>query len=134
MELQNEVLTTKTSIINNSTMYNKRPSLEQQLKVNRTRKILLIFICILLVSDYKKRFNLSIFYFFFQVLSFINFIFVLYSYAIKDSFEDQTPSTSSQLVSILISFVYYGFGLLVTYRYYQTGLLVVCNNSFFFKK
>ncbi len=70
---------------------------------------------------------------FFQVLSFINFIFVLYSYAIKDSFEDQTPNSSSQLVSILISFVYYGFGFLVTYRYYQTGLLVVCNNSFFSK-
>jgi len=51
MELQNEVLTTKTSVINDSTVSNKPPSLEQQPEVNRTRKILLIFIGILLVSD-----------------------------------------------------------------------------------
>ncbi|CAF2361054.1 unnamed protein product [Rotaria sp. Silwood2] len=74
--------------------------------VNRTRKILLILIGILLV------------------LGLIYFIFILHSYAAKNSLQSQLPNNSAQLVSILIYIVYYSFGLLVTYRYYQTGLLV----------
>jgi len=58
-------------------------------------------------------------------------MFVVHSYATNNLSADQTSNSSSQLVSILISFVYYGFGFLVAYRYYQTGLLVVCNNPLF---
>ena len=53
-------------------------------------------------------------------------MFVIHSLVTSSSNKDQPPNSSSQLVSILTAFVYYGFGVLVTYRYYQTGLLVVC--------
>jgi hypothetical protein len=62
----------------------------------------------------------------------MNFILVLQSHTNIEAREFQPPTSSSQLISILISFVYYGFGFLVTYRYYQTGLLVVCLNSSLF--
>jgi hypothetical protein len=69
----------------------------------------------------------------------MNFILILYSHGTNESREIKPPTSSSQLVSVLISFIYYGFGFLVTYRYYQTGLLVVCinqvllvNNNFLF--
>jgi hypothetical protein len=55
----------------------------------------------------------------------INFLFVIHSYAASESLESQYPNSSSQLALIIVSLIYYGFGLLVTYRYYQTGLLVV---------
>ncbi|UJR25854.1 hypothetical protein I4U23_007204 [Adineta vaga] len=106
MELKNEVLTDKTSMIQNATIPQKPPSLEQQPEVVRTRKILLILIGILLI------------------LCFINFTFIIHSFTTSSSSKDQSPNSSSQLVCILMSFIYYGFGLLVTYRYYQTGLLV----------
>ncbi|CAF0857419.1 unnamed protein product [Adineta ricciae] len=99
MELRNESSAVKI------TVPQKPPSLEQQPEVVRTRKTLLIFIGILFV------------------LCFINFMFVIHSLATSSSNKDQPPNSSSQLVSILIAFVYYGFGVLVTYRYYQTGLL-----------
>ncbi|CAF1106600.1 unnamed protein product [Adineta ricciae] len=102
MELRNESSAVKI------TVPQKPPSLEQQPEVVRTRKTLLIFIGILFV------------------LCFINFMFVIHSLATSSSNKDQPPNSSSQLVSILIAFVYYGFGVLVTYRYYQTGLLAVC--------
>lgn len=56
----------------------------------------------------------------------INFLFVLHSYAASESLETQAPSSSTQLSSVIIALIYYGFGLLVAYRYYQTGLLAVC--------
>jgi hypothetical protein len=59
----------------------------------------------------------------------MNFILVLQSHTNTESREFQPPTSSSQLASILISFIYYGFGFLVTYRYYQTGLLVVCREA-----
>jgi hypothetical protein len=114
MELQNEISTDKTSMINDSPMPNKPPSLEQQSEVKRTRKILLTLIGTLIV------------------LCCINFIFIIHSYATGNSLENQLPNSSSQLVSVLISIICYGFGLLVTYRYYQTGLLVVCVNYLYF--
>lgn len=55
----------------------------------------------------------------------INFLFVIHSYAASDSLESQSPNSSSQLASVIIGLIYYGFGLFVTYRYYETGLLVV---------
>ncbi|CAF1202733.1 unnamed protein product [Adineta ricciae] len=100
MELRNEPSAVKI------TVPQKPPSLEQQPEVVQTRKTLLVFIGILFV------------------LCFINFMFVIHSLATSSSNKDQPPNSSSQLVSILIAFVYYGFGVLVTYRYYQTGLLV----------
>jgi hypothetical protein len=51
MELQNEISTDKTSIIDDSSMLNKPPSLEQQSEVKRTRKIVLILIGTLIVSN-----------------------------------------------------------------------------------
>jgi hypothetical protein len=51
MELKNEVLTDKPFITQDSTISDKPPSLEQQPEVSRARKILLILIGILLVSN-----------------------------------------------------------------------------------
>ena len=56
----------------------------------------------------------------------MNFLFVLHSYAASDSLETQTPNSSTQLASVIVLLIYYGFGLIVAYRYYQTGLLIVC--------
>lgn len=110
MEPPNEALSDKASMTDVSTILNRSVSFTEEPEVNRIRKILLILIGILLF------------------LGFINFIFILHAYTTTDALHSQLPNSSSQLVSILISIFYYGFGLLVTYRYYQTGLLVVCNH------
>ncbi|CAF3394744.1 unnamed protein product [Rotaria socialis] len=106
MEQQNEVLSDKVSMADSSTVHNKFILLGPEPEIYRVRKILLILISMLLF------------------LSFINVIFILYSYTSVDSFHSELPNNSSQFVSIIISIFYYGFGLLVAYRYYQTGLLV----------
>ncbi|CAF0801221.1 unnamed protein product [Rotaria sp. Silwood1] len=106
MEQQNEILTDKTSMTDDSIGLNKSSSLLYDPVVNRTRKILLILVVTLLV------------------LGLTYFIFILHSYAATISPKSQLPNNSAQLVSILIYIVYYSFGLLVIYRYYQTGLFV----------
>lgn len=55
----------------------------------------------------------------------MNFLFVLHSYAASDSLETQAPNSGTQLASVMVLLIYYGFGLIVAYRYYQTGLLIV---------
>lgn len=72
--------------------------------------------------------SIEIFLVFIKILCFMNFVLILYTFSTNNSQDGQPSTSSSQLVSILISFIYYGFGFLVTYRYYQTGLLAVCNN------
>jgi len=106
MRLQDRPLTGKMSIIMDSSTPNKLPSSKQQSEVNRPRKILLILIITLLV------------------FCFINFVFILISFATNHSPEDQTSKSISQLLSVLLSALYYGFGFLVTYRYHRIGLLV----------
>lgn len=64
MELQSEVLSPKTFMIYESTLSNIHPPFEQQPEVNRTRKILLVLISILLVSNSNKTFLYFYSYFF----------------------------------------------------------------------
>lgn len=61
----------------------------------------------------------------------MNFLFVLHSYAASDSLETQAPNSATQLASVIVLSIYYGFGLIVAYRYYQTGLLIVRVLKFF---
>ena len=79
-------------------------------------------VCFVTVNIFPKLLSIS------KVLCLINFLFVIHSYAASDTLENQSPHSSTQLGSVIVAMIYYGFGLLVTYRYYQTGLLVVCRN------
>lgn len=67
MELQNEVLTDKTVTINDVIIPDKFSSLEKQSKVYSTRRILLILISILLVSEESKILSIETKFFFFVV-------------------------------------------------------------------
>ncbi|CAF0933237.1 unnamed protein product [Rotaria sordida] len=106
MEMYNKELADNAAMLRGKNVPIEPPSLEQNPKVNRVRKLLFFFIGIDLV------------------FSLVNFLFVIHSYAASESLESQSPNSSSQLVLIIASLIYYGFGLLVTYRYYQTGLLI----------
>lgn len=59
------------------------------------------------------------------MLCLINLFVVIYTYFTSDSLVEQAANSSSQLVSVLISTVYYIFGFFVTYRSYHTSLFVV---------
>jgi len=106
MRSHNAVWTSKTITINDFNLPNELPSLKQPPEVIGTRKTLLILIGVLLI------------------FWFMDLVFTVYIYATNDSPKDQSLNSSSQLVSLFLSIVYYGFGFLVTYRYYRTGLLV----------
>ncbi|CAF3428905.1 unnamed protein product [Rotaria sp. Silwood1] len=106
MEMYNKELADNAAMIRGTSIPIEPPSLSQNPELNQVRKLLFFFIGIDLV------------------FSLINFLFVIHSYAASESLESQSPNSSSQLALVIVSVIYYGFGLLVTHRYYQTGLLV----------
>ena len=55
----------------------------------------------------------------------MNLFVVIYTYFTSNLLVEQAANSSSQLVSVLISMIYYVFGFFVTYRSYHTSLLVV---------
>ncbi|CAF2454836.1 unnamed protein product [Rotaria sp. Silwood2] len=106
MEMYNKELADNAAMLRGTNVPVEPPSLSQHPELNRVRKLLFFFIGIDLV------------------FSLINFLFIIHSYAASESLESQSPNSSSQLVLIIVSLIYYSFGLLVTHRYYQTGLFV----------
>jgi hypothetical protein len=132
--MYNEVLADNSAMIQGgANTSNDLPSLEKDPILNRIRKVLIVLIGINFVSkSNENRFKNIIWFLYIQVLSLTNFLFVIHSYAATESLESQSPNSSSQLVSVIISLIFYGFGLLVAYRYYQTGLLIVSTMNFYF--
>ncbi|CAF1353191.1 unnamed protein product [Rotaria magnacalcarata] len=105
MEMYSKGLADNAAMLRGSNIPIEPPSLKENPDVNQSRKLLFALIGIDLI------------------LFLINFLFIIHSYAASESLESQSPNSSSQLFLIIVSLIYYGFGLLVTHRYYQTGLL-----------
>ncbi|CAF1219116.1 unnamed protein product, partial [Rotaria sp. Silwood1] len=79
-------------------------SMTGDLKIQRTRKVLLIILGILLA------------------LSLISTITAIYGNRIGDGIKE--THGGMQFGQSLISVLFYGFGIFVAYRYYETGLRV----------
>ncbi|CAF3725010.1 unnamed protein product [Rotaria sp. Silwood1] len=76
------------------------------LKIQRTRRVLLIILGILLAP------------------SLVSTITVIYGNRIGDGIKK--THGGMQFGQSLISVLFYGFGIFVAYRYYETGLRMVC--------
>ena len=92
--------------------------------IQRIRLILLLLIGILLVGRSFPVPSLSRLAFL-QILCSVYLIFILHSSITTIPHVEHSPNSSAQLVSVLMSIIYFLYGLIATYRRSYTGLFVV---------